>query len=73
MITNRTGEAVIFANYREVVCQVWQVMSSRHNHANFTKRKTLTALYQQLALLVKGGRWDSNPRHSEPQSDALTN
>ena len=20
-----------------------------------------------------GGRWDSNPRHSEPQSDALTN
>ena len=20
-----------------------------------------------------GARWDSNPRHSEPQSDALTN
>jgi len=20
-----------------------------------------------------GDRWDSNPRHSEPQSDALTN
>ena len=24
-------------------------------------------------LLLMGGRWDSNPRHSEPQSDALTN
>ena len=23
--------------------------------------------------LLSGGRWDSNPRHSEPQSDALTN
>ena len=23
--------------------------------------------------LKKGDRWDSNPRHSEPQSDALTN
>ena len=26
-----------------------------------------------LFLNVQGGRWDSNPRHSEPQSDALTN
>ena len=26
-----------------------------------------------LFLSVLGGRWDSNPRHSEPQSDALTN
>ena len=25
------------------------------------------------SLLLKGGGWDSNPRHSEPQSDALTN
>ena len=24
-------------------------------------------------LFYRGGRWDSNPRHSEPQSDALTN
>ena len=24
-------------------------------------------------LLLLGARWDSNPRHSEPQSDALTN
>ena len=22
---------------------------------------------------ILGARWDSNPRHSEPQSDALTN
>ena len=26
-----------------------------------------------LAYVLVGGRWDSNPRHSEPQSDALTN
>ena len=26
-----------------------------------------------LAGFILGGRWDSNPRHSEPQSDALTN
>ena len=25
-----------------------------------------------LAGFILGGRWDSNPRHSEPQSDALT-
>ena len=24
-------------------------------------------------FIMKGARWDSNPRHSEPQSDALTN
>ena len=24
-------------------------------------------------LTILGGRWDSNPRPSEPQSDALTN
>ena len=23
--------------------------------------------------LFEGAQWDSNPRHSEPQSDALTN
>ena len=26
-----------------------------------------------LVYALVGGRWDSNPRHSEPQSDALTN
>ena len=24
-------------------------------------------------VFFEGARWDSNPRHSEPQSDALTN
>ena len=28
---------------------------------------------KNLAGFILGGRWDSNPRHSEPQSDALTN
>lgn len=28
--------------------------------------------YRNPCFLL-GGRWDSNPRHSEPQSDALTN
>ena len=27
----------------------------------------------EFPLFMGGGRWDSNPRHSEPQSDALTN
>ena len=26
-----------------------------------------------ISSFLPGGRWDSNPRHSEPQSDALTN
>ncbi len=26
-----------------------------------------------LYCFYQGARWDSNPRHSEPQSDALTN
>ena len=26
-----------------------------------------------MRIITVGGRWDSNPRHSEPQSDALTN
>ena len=29
--------------------------------------------YWLHSLFEVGGRWDSNPRHSEPQSDALTN
>ena len=33
------------------------------------KKKTLP--FGDVSLL--GARWDSNPRHSEPQSDALTN
>ena len=28
---------------------------------------------QKKSDSLLGGRWDSNPRHSEPQSDALTN
>lgn len=35
--------------------------------------KTRTPAYQKYAGVILGGRWDSNPRHSEPQSDALTN
>ena len=27
----------------------------------------------RFSSFLAGGRWDSNPRHSEPQSDALTN
>ena len=32
-------------------------------------KKTL----QKICKVIQGARWDSNPRHSEPQSDALTN
>ena len=35
------------------------------------KRKPFYLL--DFRLFLWGGRWDSNPRHSEPQSDALTN
>jgi hypothetical protein len=35
------------------------------------KQETLQEI--NLAGFILGGRWDSNPRHSEPQSDALTN
>ena len=35
-----------------------------------TKRKTPQVIDLQD---FKGAWWDSNPRHSEPQSDALTN
>ena len=37
------------------------------------KRKKEESNVAFLFLNVQGGRWDSNPRHSEPQSDALTN
>ncbi len=29
--------------------------------------------FNSLCYFYSGARWDSNPRHSEPQSDALTN
>ena len=68
----------------KVVCQVWQAAflnwhkaRPKDYHAKITpnliKEKRQLLYYQQLALFAKGGRWDSNPRHSEPQSDALTN
>ena len=41
------------------------------------KKEILIFLFLSNALKIKafrwGGRRDSNPRHSEPQSDALTN
>ena len=40
-------------------------------------RQMLTTGYkktlQKICKVIQGARWDSNPRHSEPQSDALTN
>jgi hypothetical protein len=35
--------------------------------------KNKTGSYSDTGLWLWGGRWDSNPRHLEPQSSALTN
>ena len=37
----------------------------------YKKQESLQIL--RFTGFILGGRWDSNPRHSEPQSDALTN
>ena len=37
--------------------------------SKFHKNNTI----RWMVLLFWGGRWDSNPRSSEPQSDALAN
>ena len=37
----------------------------------WAKEKRQLLFYQQLALFLLGGRWDSNPRHSEPQSERI--
>ena len=40
-------------------------------HRTLKKNSQNRLGFRNLQLL--GARWDSNPRHSEPQSDALTN
>ena len=52
----------------------------RGQNRNGTARHTTSALHKQkipcdqtTARDLEGAQWDSNPRHSEPQSDALTN
>ena len=42
------------------------------NGANPCKNKK-ACKYLTYKPFSWGARWDSNPRHSEPQSDALTN
>ena len=37
------------------------------------EKKKRTGADAPALFLLWGGRWDSNPRPSEPQSDALTN
>ena len=37
------------------------------------RRKQKIPRNEMLQGISLGDRWDSNPRHSEPQSDALTN
>ena len=43
-----------------------------HQNLRCLKIEIPANLYLQ-GFLLEGARWDSNPRHSEPQSDALTN
>ena len=43
-----------------------------HQNEGVWKWKSLQVVDLQ-GFILQGARWDSNPRHSEPQSDALTN
>ena len=43
----------------------------RVNSIKFWSQKKVSS--KELTLILTGGRWDSNPRHSVPQTDALTN
>ena len=45
--------------------------STAHNQCVLHKQKI--PCDQTTARDLEGAQWDSNPRHSEPQSDALTN
>ena len=48
-----------------------QATSSMTNPDGFIPHRIQKEEVKRLPLL--GAQWDSNPRHSEPQSDALTN
>ncbi len=40
---------------------------------NISQNQKSKEIIIEILAFSWGGRWDSNPRHSEPQSDALTN
>ena len=62
------SEGVMLQSRTRRVNQQWEEpMSEARPHDVTTRRVTTTA----GAVKTWGGRWDLNPRHSEPQSDAL--
>ena len=46
---------------------------SKEGEGEEVDRQKNPSQHKVVRDLKKGDRWDSNPRHSEPQSDALTN
>ena len=58
-----------FARY-ESFCEELNFCYDLRNRLIYNEKEENLLL---IFLFLLGGRWDSNPRHSEPQSDALTN
>ena len=80
---------LFFHNFQQAKACSKSYQSHKPCKSNFTGWTTITLLYSSRKIrkfgtetkksvnhktyAFKGGGWGSNPRHSEPQSDALTN
>ena len=67
-----TMDTFAFGCSLPTVRATWGLAPVRIRSCWANKQKSLQVIDLQ-GFVLKGARWDSNPRHSEPQSDALTN
>ena len=69
-----TSMAIADSNYYRIYETIYgdkpPIFKFKEHSINHKTKIPRNGMLQGISL---GDRWDSNPRHSEPQSDALTN
>lgn len=58
---------------REIIQLTLQNLSYKAGKIIYTMQKPFDSIFETSSSLNWGGWWDSNPRHSVPQTEALTN